>query len=228
MVSTTPAAAKAQESLRDRKRDLYRETILDAAERVFGEEGYEATKVQRIAAEAGVSLTTLYTVLQSKWEIYRAVHRRRLGEVMRLTEEVLQEDMSSLDILIAGTRVQLAFFMERRDFTKMQLKEVTAWSTIELLRSPEQVEALGVGLDLVASLLRNCIEDGYLVDDDPELMARMMIAAQQARLAMWMDRGCKEDPERVSDAALRYLLRSYCKAEHLTSALAMAGLGAEQ
>jgi AcrR family transcriptional regulator len=224
-VSTTAATTKAQESLRDRKRELYREAILDAAERVFGEVGYEATKVQRVAAEAGVSLTTLYSVVESKWEIYRAVHRRRLGEVMGLAKGVLQKDMSSLDILIAGTRLQLAFFMKRRDFTKMQLKEVTAWSTIELLRSPEQVEALGIGLDLMASLLRQCIEDGYLIDDDPELMARMMIATQQVRLAMWMDRGCIEDPDRVTDAALRHLLRSFCKTEHLASALEAAGLG---
>lgn len=226
-MSTHSAAVKAQESLRDKKRELYREAILDAAERVFGEEGYEATKVQRIAAEAGVSLTTLYGVLDSKWEIYRAVHRRRLSEVMRLSQGVLEADMSSLDILIAGTRTQLGFFMERRDFTKMQLKEVTAWSAIELLRSPEQVEALGVGLDLVASLLRSCIDDGYLIDDDPELMARMMIAAQQVRLAMWMDRGCEEDPDRVADAALRHLLRSYCKPGKLASALEAAGLKVE-
>jgi AcrR family transcriptional regulator len=226
-VSTLSTAAKAQESLRDKKRELYREAILDAAERVFGEEGYEATKVQRIAAEAGVSLTTLYGVLESKWEIYRAVHRRRLSEVMSLTRGVLEADVSSLEILIAGTRRQLAFFMERRDFTKMQLKEVTAWSTIELLRSPEQVEALGVGLNLIASLLRTCIDDGYLIDDDPDLMARMMIATQQVRLAMWMDRGCKEDPDRVADAALRHLLRSYCKAGQLVLALEVAGLGAE-
>jgi len=223
-VSTTAALPKAQESLRDKKRELYRAAILDAAERVFGEEGYEATKVQRIASEAGVSLTTLYSVVQSKWEIYRAVHRRRLTEVMSRTQGVLQKEMSSLGTLIAGTRMQLAFFMEHRDFTKMQLKEVTAWSTIELLRSPEQVEALGVGLDLFASLLRQCIKDGYLVDDDAELMARMMIASQQVRLAMWMDRGCEEDPDRVADAALRHLLRSYCEPEHLAAALGVAGL----
>jgi len=143
---------------------------------------------------------------------------------MSRTQGVLQKDMSSLGTLIAGTRMQLAFFMEHRDFTKMQLKEVTAWSTIELLRSPEQVEALGVGLDLFASLLRQCIKDGYLVDDDPELMARMMIASQQVRLAMWMDRGCEEDPDRVADAALRHLLRSYCEPEHLAVALGAAGL----
>jgi len=224
-VSTSAAVAKAQESLRDRKRELYREAILDAAERVFAEEGYEATKVQRIAAEAGVSLTTLYSVLQSKWEIYRAVNRRRLREVMSRAQGVLEGDRSSLDTLIAGTRMQLAFFMEHRDFTKMQLKEVTAWSTIELLRSPEQVEALGAGLELFAGLFRQCIADGFLIDDDPELMSRMVIASQQVRLAMWMNRGCKEAPRSVVDAALRHLLRSYCKAEHLASALHAAGLG---
>ncbi|MBW1904027.1 MAG: TetR family transcriptional regulator, partial [Deltaproteobacteria bacterium] len=45
----TASTAKAQESLRDKKRELYRGAALDAAERVFGEVGYEATKVQRIA-----------------------------------------------------------------------------------------------------------------------------------------------------------------------------------
>lgn len=223
-MSTARSIAKAQESLRDRKRELYREAILDAAEQVFGEEGYEATKVQRIAAEAGVSLTTLYGVLESKWEIYRAVNRRRLTEVMRLAQGILDQGMTSLDTLIAGTRMQLEFFMTRRDFTKMQLKEVTAWSTIELLRSPEQVEALGAGLELFAGLLRETIEDGYLIDEDPELMARMLIAGQQVRLAMWMDRGCKEDPELVADAALRHMLRSYCKREHYEAALGAAGL----
>jgi AcrR family transcriptional regulator len=223
-MSTAASFAKAQQSLRGKKRELYREAILDAAERVFGEEGYEATKVQRIAAEAGVSLTTLYSVLESKWEIYRAVNRRRLAEVMSLAQGIVRKDMSSLDTLIAGTRMQLAFFMARRDFTKMQLKEVTAWSTIGLLRSPEQVEALGAGLQLFSDLFRQGIKDGYLIDDDPELMARMVIATQQVRLGMWMDRGCKEDPDRVADAALRHLLRSYCKTERLASALAAAGL----
>ena len=213
---TALAPEKRSKSLKAKKRELYREAVLDAAERVFGDEGYEATKVQRIAADAGLSLTTLYSVFESKWEIYRAVHRRRLDEVMRLAEGVVQQGASPLETLIAGTRMQLGFFMDRRDYTKMQLKEVTAWSTIELLRSPEQVEAL----------FRAGIDAGDFVDDDPELMARMVIACQQVRLAMWMDGGCKDEPERVADASLRHLLRSYCRPERLRAALEVAGLGA--
>lgn len=218
------SAQSPQQSLKDRKRTLYREAILDAAERVFGDDGYEATKVQRIAAEAGVSLTTLYSVSESKWEIYRAVHRRRLAEVMGLVQSAIRDEMPVLDQLVAGTRAQLQFFMERRDFTRMQLKEVTAWSTVELLRSPEQVEALGAGLRLFADLFRRGIREGYFVDEDPELMARMAIATQQVRLALWMNRGATDPPDRVVDAALRHLLRSYCKPERLASALEAAGL----
>jgi AcrR family transcriptional regulator len=226
-MATAIAPEKAQKSLKDKKRALYREAVLDAAERVFGEEGYEATKVQRIAAESGVSLTTLYSVFESKWEIYRAVHRRRLSEVMQLAQGVFAEDASALETLIAGTRMQLRFFMDRRDYTKMQLKEVTAWSSVELLKSPEQVEGLGIGLEQFASLFRRGINDGDFVDDDPELMARMVIACQQVRLAMWMDDGCKADADVIIEASLRHLLRSYCRPERLPDALTAAGLEAD-
>ena len=225
-MSTGETATKASESLKDRKRQLYREAVLGAAERVFGDVGYEATKVQRIAAEAGVSLTTLYSVFESKWEIYRAVNRLRLSEVMARAQAVLQRDATSIEMLIAGMRMQLEFFMRRRDFLRMQLKEVTAWSTVELLRSPEQIEALGAGLELFSDMFRRCIEDGYLIDDDPELMSRVAIASQQVRLAMWMERGAEEHPKRVADAAILHVLRAYCRPERLQSVIETAGIGA--
>ena len=227
-MATAIAPENPQQSLKDRKRELYREAILDAAERVFGDEGYEATKVQRIAAESGVSLTTLYSVLDSKWEIYRAVHRRRLAEVIGLAQGIVEEGASAVETMVAGMRMQLHFFMKHRNYTKMQLKEVTAWSTLELLKSPEQVEGLGMGLEQFASLFRRGIEAGDFVDDEPELMARMVIACQQVRLAMWMEHGCKEAPDAVIDAELRHLLRSYCRPERLQGALRAAGLESDR
>ena len=38
---TAIATEKRQKSLKAKKRELYREAVLDAAERVFGDEGYE-------------------------------------------------------------------------------------------------------------------------------------------------------------------------------------------
>ena len=42
-MATAIAPEKAQQSLKDKKRELYREAVLDAAERVFGEEFHAST-----------------------------------------------------------------------------------------------------------------------------------------------------------------------------------------
>ena len=223
-MSTATKAESPQETLRDRKRGLYREAILDAAERVFGEVGYDATKVQRIAAEAGVSLTTLYSVLDSKWEIYRAVYRRRLTELMTLAADIAGQGMSPIETLVFGIRMHLGYLMEHRGYLKMLLKEGNAWATIELLRSPEEITALHAGLRLLADAFRKGIEQGVWVDDDPELMARTTIAMQQVRLALWSERGMKEPPNEVIRSVVRQLLRSYCRSEHLQEVLAAHGL----
>jgi AcrR family transcriptional regulator len=224
-VSTGDAKTKApRKTLRNKKRELYRAAVLDAAERVFSQVGYDATKVQRVAAEAGVSLTTLYAVFESKWEIYRGVYRRRLNEVMARAAAVVQEGRPAIDTLVTGFRAQLLFFMEHPDFLRMQLKDVTAWSATELLRSPEQVEAMAVGNQLFMTVFEAAMRDGYLIEDDPELMVRTAIAAQQVRLGLWMERGMKEAPAVVADAALRHLLRSYCRPEQLNTVLEQSGL----
>lgn len=50
-----------------------RKQLVDAAERIFLENGYAESSVNRIAAEAGVSIKTLYRHFQSKDELFSAV-----------------------------------------------------------------------------------------------------------------------------------------------------------
>lgn len=55
-----------------------RERILDAAERLFFVDGIGVTGVDRVAAEAGVAIATLYTHVGSKDGLLAAVLERRL------------------------------------------------------------------------------------------------------------------------------------------------------
>jgi AcrR family transcriptional regulator len=55
-----------------------RETILDAAERQFLEGGYGATTVAAVAAEAGVSVETVYKAFGGKPGLVRAIYERGL------------------------------------------------------------------------------------------------------------------------------------------------------
>ena len=52
-----------------------RQAILEAAERLFAEQGYVGTSVAEIAQEARVALKTVYAVFGTKAEVLRALPR---------------------------------------------------------------------------------------------------------------------------------------------------------
>jgi AcrR family transcriptional regulator len=58
-----------------------KERILDAAERLFSHDGFEATSLRAITAEAHVNLAAVNYHFQSKEALVRAVIGRRLGPV---------------------------------------------------------------------------------------------------------------------------------------------------
>src|SRR5438034_1577051 len=53
--------------------------ILDAAHRLFSEYGYAATTIERIAAEAGVAIDTVYAVFRSKRAVLSGLMERQVG-----------------------------------------------------------------------------------------------------------------------------------------------------
>ncbi|QMU77995.1 TetR/AcrR family transcriptional regulator [Streptacidiphilus sp. PB12-B1b] len=63
--TTTPAA----ESLRERKKRMTRQAIFAAAQRLFGERGFDAVTVAEIADAANISVKTLFTYVRSKEEL---------------------------------------------------------------------------------------------------------------------------------------------------------------
>ena len=74
-------------TLKQVRQHAYRKVILDAAERVFADYGYDAARVQTIAAAAGASVGTIYGVFGSKAELFNAVLTLRLDDVTALASE---------------------------------------------------------------------------------------------------------------------------------------------
>jgi len=69
-----------------------KERILDAAERLFAEEGFASTSMRDITAEAGVNLAAVNYHFGSKLALLKAVFARRFGPVN-------EERLSRLDAL---------------------------------------------------------------------------------------------------------------------------------
>src|SRR5450755_2820774 len=102
-VSKTAAVAESQPDLRARRRAARwaenRTDILDAAERVFGEEGLRAGSLRQIAFLSGFSTAAIYLFFENKQHLVSETLMRRGGELVGELRTVDGEDRSPLDKL---------------------------------------------------------------------------------------------------------------------------------
>ena len=77
--------------------------ILAAAERLFGDNGYEATSVDEIAASAGVAKGAVYHHFQRKQDVFEAVFERVSSRLVLAVAGDVQPDLVIIDQLVAST-----------------------------------------------------------------------------------------------------------------------------
>jgi AcrR family transcriptional regulator len=208
MLSTAEARPKR---LRDARAAMYTELILEAATVVFAREGYDATKVQQIAKESGISLGTLYDVFPGKVEIWRAIHERHLNALFQATlAEMARASATNLiDHLLVGLEAYLGYLVAHPHYLRLHLMDGSAWALGTGMRSNVQLEAWERGKGLLTDLLARGVEEGALVDEDPELLAQIMIGMHQVRLAHWVKGGMKTSPAEVVARIQEHTLRAF-------------------
>ena len=81
---SAPLPAAAVPAKRSRRKQARPAELLEAALALFVEKGYAATRVEEVAARAGVSKGTLFLYFPSKEELFKAVVRENI--VGRFTE----------------------------------------------------------------------------------------------------------------------------------------------
>ncbi|MDD2692944.1 MAG: helix-turn-helix domain containing protein, partial [Simplicispira sp.] len=92
---TAPPASR-----RERRKEARPGELLDAALDLFVEKGYAATRVDDVAARAGVSKGTLFLYFPSKEELFKAVVRENIaGRFPEWNAEVDQFQGSTADML---------------------------------------------------------------------------------------------------------------------------------
>jgi AcrR family transcriptional regulator len=78
MVERVKPSRRYHSPLRDEQAAATRTAVLDAAQRLFERDGYPATSMQAIAAEAGVASKTVYLAFATKSGLLRAAWDRAL------------------------------------------------------------------------------------------------------------------------------------------------------
>lgn len=146
-----------------------RDDLLDAAEAAFLEHGINGATVDDIATRAGVAKGTFYLYFHSRADITRAVQQRYGDRFVHRLEAAVAgagDDWGArVDAIVA------AGLADDRDGR-------TLHDVLFVDRPPEPDEELGHGVDALADVFRNLIDEGVAAGafevDDPGLTAMLL------------------------------------------------------
>lgn len=155
-----PAPDAEPRQRRARRKEARPGELLDAALALFVEKGFAATRVEEVAARAGVSKGTLFLYFPSKEELFKAVVRETIaGRFSEWNDELTRFEGSSAELL----RYCMHSWWERigmsaaSGITKLVMSEAGMFPEIAAFY---QQEVIGPGHDLLRRVLQRGIERG--------------------------------------------------------------------
>lgn len=203
----TPRAPRMKREERERQ-------LLDVAERVFADNSYQATTMELIASEAGITKPVIYDHFRSKDQLLVAVVARAREELLDSTSEALDAVPSSAPIeeyFRAGVRAFMEFFERRRGSFRVYMQEAAvaavAGADIENLRQ-EQAREIAERFGDIPQVA------GYPMMIR-EAMAEIMIATNE-RVASWRLRNPDIDLDTAVEIVMAVLwngFRSYTEGD---------------
>ena len=104
------APPRSDAAPRQRRKQARPQELLEAALALFVEKGFAATRAEEVARRAGVSKGTLYLYFPSKEELFKAVVRHNLSNLIAEGQEIVDSfDGSTSDLL----RMLMTIWWER-------------------------------------------------------------------------------------------------------------------
>lgn len=161
---------------RQRRKEARPAELLDAALDTFHRKGFAATRMEDIAARAGVSKGTIYLYYPSKEAVFEALVRANLvPRIERMQAIMTGTEGSATDRLrmLVAAFTQVAADARLAALPKLVLAE--AGNFPELARFYRH-EVIGRGLALVCGILERGMEAGEFRRLDPDVTARLFVA----------------------------------------------------
>ncbi len=191
------ANRRLQDKARQARTDLYREHVLDAAEEVFAERGFENAKLQEISRRAGVSMGTIYAVFPGKEDLFRGILDRRGQQMLQVARAGAQSDPDPRVALDRLIEAYIDYFVAHPGFLRMHLRLGTSWVLGPAIGSPGQVQLWAEIHALQAELMRRGVAAAAFIEEDPAFLAKIFSALDQVLLADWVAGGMKANRDEL-------------------------------
>jgi AcrR family transcriptional regulator len=150
---------------REREKQARYDTILDAAELVFSEKGYERTSMDDIARTASLSRALLYVYFKDKAAIQRGIMLRAGHALFRRFEEARQTADNGLAQIRAMGESYYRFYLEEPDYFSALTKASTAMAEADESQAEEMLCSKSDLMELMVGAIELGLEDGTMNRD---------------------------------------------------------------
>ena len=202
---------------REREKQARYDTILDAAELVFSEKGYERTSMDDIARTASLSRALLYVYFKDKAAIQRGIMLRAGHSLFRRFEEARQTADNGLAQIRAMGESYYRFYLEEPDYFSALTKASTAMAEADESQAEEMLCSKSDLMELMVGAIELGLEDGTMNRDritDPVQTALYMRGALHGVILLCQSEMGEGNPEFPAEQLIRHTM------DMLTSSIA--------
>lgn len=151
--------------------EFRRRSLVEAAQRVFGERGFEQATMEAIAEAAGVAKGTVYLYYPSKQAIHDATFAAGMADIERLIQEHVERATTAREAIEAFVTARTEYFQQHPDFFRIYVAEIAR----EVASGSADRRTCHVAVDRQTRSLQTMIEKAVAAGDmrpvDPESVA---------------------------------------------------------
>lgn len=177
-MQTTPFIIEAPSThKRERRKEARPGELLDAALSLFVSKGFSATKVEDVAASAGVSKGTLFLYFSSKEDLFKAVIRANLADHFPAWNQEFENFQGTTPEMLAYALVswwQRIGSTDASGITKLVMSEANNFPEVVQFYDQEVVRP---GHALFQRILQRGIDSGEFVTFDTEQAVHSLVSA---------------------------------------------------
>jgi AcrR family transcriptional regulator len=158
-----------------------RDLVVEAAGRLFGERGYDGTRLDDIAAAAGVTKPILYRHFESKRDLYLALLARHRDDLQTFTGAMPAEG-SHRDRLRAVLEIWLTYVETHAYAWKMLFRDTGGGPEVHAFRQDVHARAREVLVEMIRSP-----GDTRIPRRELEPLAELLSMGMASLVLWWMD-----------------------------------------
>ncbi|MBU7017322.1 MAG: TetR/AcrR family transcriptional regulator [Theionarchaea archaeon] len=155
--------------------DVRREELIDIAEELFLQNGYEETPVSDIVKKAQVAQGTFYYYFKSKDEILDAIADRYHKEFAASLEEVASRDMNAVDKIISLFKSASGFSLGRGKLIDYLHQEKNALFHLKM-----EQKGFSLIVPIFSKIIEQGIKEGLFDTEYPHEAALLILACQDS------------------------------------------------